>query len=91
METLTQQLLCKNMKALPPSFIKGMLKVTQDPEIISFSGGLPSPLSFPMEALGESMARATERYGTKLFQYSLTAGIPLSQSKCCSCKRARSA
>lgn len=76
METLTQQLLCKNMKALPPSFIKGMLKVTQDPEIISFSGGLPSPLSFPMEALGESMARATERYGTKLFQYSLTAGIP---------------
>ncbi|MGN0800336.1 MAG: PLP-dependent aminotransferase family protein [Christensenellales bacterium] len=76
METLTQQLLCKNMKALPPSFIKGMLKVTQDPEIISFSGGLPSPLSFPMEALSESMARATERYGTKLFQYSLTAGIP---------------
>lgn len=76
METLTQQLLCKNMKALPPSFIKGMLKVTQDPEIISFSGGLPSPLSFPMESLGESMARATERYGTKLFQYSLTAGIP---------------
>ena len=55
METLTQQLLCKNMKALPPSFIKGMLKVTQDPEIISFSGGLPSPLSFPMEALGEAL------------------------------------
>lgn len=76
METTTQQLLSKNMKALPPSFIKGMLKVTQDPEIISFSGGLPSPLSFPMEALAESMARATERYGTKLFQYSLTAGIP---------------
>ena len=76
METTTQQLLCKNVKALPPSFIKGMLKATQDPEIISFSGGLPSPLSFPMEALGESMAHAVERYGTKLFQYSLTAGIP---------------
>ncbi len=76
METPIQQLLCKNVKALPPSFIKGMLKVTQDPEIISFSGGLPSPLSFPMEALGASMARAVERYGTKLFQYSLTAGIP---------------
>ncbi len=76
METTTQQLLCKNVKALPPSFIKGMLKVTQDPEIISLSGGLPSPLSFPMEALGESMAHAVERYGTKLFQYSLTAGIP---------------
>ena len=76
METTTQQLLCKNVKALPPSFIKGMLKATQDPEIISFSGGLPSPLSFPMEALGKSMAHAVERYGTKLFQYSLTAGIP---------------
>ena len=76
METLTRQLLSKNFKALPPSFIKGMLKVTQDPEIISFSGGLPSPLSFPMEALSESMAHAVERYGTKLFQYSLTAGIP---------------
>ena len=76
METTTQQLLCKNVKALPPSFIKGMLKATQDPKIISFSGGLPSPLSFPMEALGKSMAHAVERYGTKLFQYSLTAGIP---------------
>ena len=28
METTTQQLLCKNVKALPPSFIKGMLKAT---------------------------------------------------------------
>ena len=53
METTTQQLLCKNVKALPPSFIKGMLKATQDPEIISFSGGLrPKRGLLPVAGLG---------------------------------------
>ena len=31
------------------SVIRELLKVTQDPEIISFAGGLPNPDSFPID------------------------------------------
>ena len=34
------------------SVIRELLKVTQDPEIISFAGGLPNPNSFPVQATG---------------------------------------
>jgi 2-aminoadipate transaminase len=39
-----------NLKA---SEIREILKVTQRPEIISFSGGLPAPELFPLEAIKE--------------------------------------
>ena len=35
----------------PSSFIRDILKVTQDPSVTSFAGGLPNPISFPQEAL----------------------------------------
>ena len=31
------------------SEIRELLKVAQDPEVISFAGGLPSPSSFPIQ------------------------------------------
>ena len=30
----------------PSSFIRDILKVTQDPSVTSFAGGLPNPISF---------------------------------------------
>ena len=33
------------------SFIREILKITQQPEIISFAGGLPSPLTFPVDEM----------------------------------------
>ena len=41
----------------PSSFIRDILKVTEDPSVISFAGGLPNPISFPQEALKESACR----------------------------------
>ena len=35
----------ERIKNTPSSFIREILKVTQDPEIISFAGGLPNPIS----------------------------------------------
>jgi len=35
------------MGKVPRSFIREILKVSEDPEIISFAGGLSSPESFP--------------------------------------------
>ncbi|MEG2183540.1 MAG: PLP-dependent aminotransferase family protein [Cloacibacillus sp.] len=64
----------------PSSFIRDILKVTQDPTVISFAGGLPNPISFPEEALKESACRIIDENGGKVFQYSTTEGLlPLRQ------------
>lgn len=57
------------------SFIREILKVTQNKEIISFAGGLPNPISFPTDALKESMCRIVDEHGSEAFQYSTTEGL----------------
>ncbi len=60
------------------SFIREILKVTQNKEVISFAGGLPNPISFPMEALKTSMNRVVDENGASAFQYATTEGyLPL--------------
>lgn len=71
-----EYLLSDGIKATPPSFVRGILKAASDPEVISFAGGLPNPISFPQEALLESMERVVKTYGSSVFQYSVTAGLP---------------
>lgn len=58
-----------------PSFVREMLKVTEDDSFISFAGGLPNPISFPMEELQDSINRIMTDFGQKLFQYSSTEGL----------------
>ncbi len=65
----------KRIKATPSSFIREILKVTQKPEIISFAGGLPNPISFPQEELKISMNRIADEFGAKIYQYSTTLGL----------------
>ena len=62
--------------ATPSSFIRSILKTTQNNDIISFAGGLPNPISFPKEELQESTNRVIESFGSRVFQYSVTAGLP---------------
>lgn len=71
-----KNLLSDNIKATPPSFVRGILKAASDPGVISFAGGLPNPISFPQEELLASMERIVKAYGSKVFQYSATAGLP---------------
>lgn len=58
-----------------PSFIRAILKATESKDIISFAGGLPNPISFPKKELKESTNRVIDNYGSKVFQYSQTAGL----------------
>ena len=58
----------------PASFIREILKVIQQDDIISFAGGLPNPVSFPKEDLKQSMERVIDQYGDEVFQYSCTEG-----------------
>jgi 2-aminoadipate transaminase len=61
---------------LRASTIREMLKVTQQPDVISFGGGLPAPELFPTAAIAEATRLVMERYGPAALQYSLTEGIP---------------
>ncbi len=65
----------ERIKNTPSSFIREILKVTQNSKIISFAGGLPNPISFPQEELKVSMDRITSQFGTKIYQYSTTNGL----------------
>lgn len=71
-----ENLLSDGIKATPPSFVRGILKAASDPDVISFAGGLPNPVSFPQEELLVSMERIVKTYKSKVFQYSVTAGLP---------------
>ncbi|HYH02773.1 MAG TPA: PLP-dependent aminotransferase family protein, partial [Bacillota bacterium] len=51
------QLFAKRMERVHRSFIREILKVTEDPRIISFAGGLPNPRYFPVKAVAEAAAK----------------------------------
>lgn len=70
-----EQYYSQRIKNTPSSFIREILKVTQNSEIISFAGGLPNPISFPQEALKVSMNRIADKFGSKIYQYSTTLGL----------------
>ncbi len=60
------------------SFIREILKVTNNKEIISFAGGLPNPISFPTDALQKAMNKVIEKNGSHVLQYATTEGyLPL--------------
>lgn len=61
---------------LRASTIREMLKVTQQPDVISFGGGLPAPELFPTAAIAAATHSVMERLGPAALQYSVTEGIP---------------
>ena len=61
---------------LRASTIREMLKVTQQPDVISFGGGLPAPELFPIEAIAEAVRMVMLLRGPAALQYSVTEGIP---------------
>ncbi|MFO7789039.1 MAG: PLP-dependent aminotransferase family protein [Bacteroidales bacterium] len=65
-------------KGMQRSAIREILKLTQQPDIISFAGGLPSPESFPLEDIKEISNEVLNEKGTFALQYGTTEGyIPL--------------
>ncbi len=58
------------------STIREMLKVTQQPDVISFGGGLPAPELFPTTEIAECTAEVMRDVGPQALQYSVTDGIP---------------
>ena len=60
------------------SVVREILKVTQQPQMISLAGGLPAPQSFPVEALRAAFDAVLREDGPAALQYSTTEGyLPL--------------
>jgi 2-aminoadipate transaminase len=57
------------------SAIREILKLTQQPDIISFAGGLPAPESFPIDDLKEIVNNVLYEDGAASLQYDATEGV----------------
>lgn len=56
------------------SAIRELLKLTQQPDIISFAGGLPAPDFFPLREVEEACRYIVHEDGVRALQYSATEG-----------------
>jgi len=68
------RLLSERIKNVPESFIRNILKVTTQPEVISFAGGLPSADLFPIEAIQNACSKVLQNNGKKALQYAGSEG-----------------
>ncbi len=66
--------LARRADKMNPSVIREILKVTEKPGIISFAGGLPSPQTFPIDAMREASERVLKDDGKAALQYAASEG-----------------
>lgn len=62
------------MASIKASDIRELLKLTEQPEMISFAGGLPAPELFPLQRIEKIAARVIREQGMQALQYSTTEG-----------------
>lgn len=67
-------LFSERVKKAKASEIREILKLTQQPEIISFAGGLPAPELFPIDEMKVVTQKVLENMGKEALQYSPTEG-----------------
>lgn len=75
-----QPFFAQRFEKVEPSFIREILKVAANPEIISFAGGLPNPNLFPVKAIDQACQGVLREQGAAALQYAATEGFaPLRQ------------
>lgn len=68
----------RRMENLKASEIREILKLIENPEVISFAGGLPAPELFPVEEMKRVAELVLDEAGSQVLQYSTTEGyLPL--------------
>ena len=68
--------LARRAARMNPSVIREILKITERPGIVSLAGGLPSPDTFPIEAMREATARVLRDNPREALQYAASEGFP---------------
>lgn len=64
----------ERISTLQPSAIREILKVTQDPTVISFAAGNPAPESFPAAEMAEIAAEIFANDASSALQYGVSEG-----------------
>ncbi len=67
--------MARRTERMNPSVIREILKITEKPGIISLAGGLPSPDSFPVEAMREATALVLRDAPREALQYAASEGF----------------
>ena len=68
----------RRMEGIGVSVVREVLKVTEQPEIISCAGGLPAPELFPLDEIARAHEQVFTTSGRAALQYSTTEGwMPL--------------
>ncbi|MEA3297477.1 MAG: PLP-dependent aminotransferase family protein [candidate division Zixibacteria bacterium] len=65
-----------HVASLKSSIIREILKISSQPGVISFAGGLPAPELFPLDDLQQTMENSLSKYKAAAVQYSVTRGVP---------------
>ena len=74
MSTLWKYRYAQRMRWMGSSAIRELLKLTSQPDVISFAGGLPAPELFPVKEMETATLRVLAQYGSQALQYSTTEG-----------------
>ncbi|MCX6027200.1 MAG: PLP-dependent aminotransferase family protein [Chloroflexi bacterium] len=75
MRTLWDHRYAQRTQRMGSSAIRELLKLTEQPEIISFAGGLPAPDVFPIEEVSQACERVLAESGAQALQYGTTEGF----------------
>ncbi len=74
--TAWDKVMSKRASRMQSSIIRELLKLTMQPNVISFAGGLPAPELFPVREFKEACNYVLEHYGPQALQYGPTDGYP---------------
>jgi len=78
MQTPWDHRYAQRTQRMSSSAIRELLKITEQPDIISFGGGLPAPEVFPMKEFQDACNQVITNYGAQALQYGTTEGyLPL--------------
>jgi len=70
------QFFSRDANNLRPSAIRAFAKLINDPNIISFAGGVPNPETFPAERIAEISQQVIRERRAIALQYGPTRGLP---------------
>ena len=71
----SEQLFSKLAKQNKASSIREILKIIQSSDVISLAGGMPDPITFPVEEIKEICTEILTRDSARALQYSSTEGL----------------
>ncbi|HKW83410.1 MAG TPA: aminotransferase class I/II-fold pyridoxal phosphate-dependent enzyme, partial [Burkholderiaceae bacterium] len=66
--------LARRAERMNPSVIREILKVTERPGVLSLAGGLPSPDTFPVQAMRDATERVLRDTPREALQYAASEG-----------------